>query len=155
MDEAKGRESHSEALSSKCWNFSPGWNENMLLTGRGTGLEIWCAVVRSSTVKPVVVSERKLIKISSQKLWNPRRAEASRVLWVHLTQPQLQRWHPEQGAQAPFQAAAGDLQGGDHNLWATCASASSPHSTEVLPGVQTEPLVFQFVLMAFCLGTGH
>jgi len=40
-------------------------------------------------------------------------AEAERVLWVHLVQPQLQQGHPEQGAQVHIQLGFDGLQGGD------------------------------------------
>lgn len=52
-------------------------------------------------------------------------AEAERVLWVHLAQPQLQQGHQEQSAQAHVQLGFEGLQGGDYILWAAYARALS------------------------------
>lgn len=56
-------------------------------------------------------------------------AEAERVLWVHLVQPQLQQGHPEQGTQGHSQVASGDVQGGDMQPLGSCVSTQPPSVT--------------------------
>lgn len=51
-------------------------------------------------------------EIFSESL-NPIMAKAGRDIGVHVTHHELQQGHPEQGARGHFQAASGDLQGGE------------------------------------------
>lgn len=74
-------------------------------------------------------------------------AEVGRALWIHLAQALLKQRHPEQGALAHNQESSENLQGRE----STASEQSVPvlqhlHSIEVLPGVQRESPVFQFVL---------
>ena len=76
-------------------------------------------------------------------------AEAGGAFWVHVAQALLQQGHPEQGAQT-------GLQGGDP----TACGQPVPvlwhlHSTAMLPGVQRESHVLQFVPTASCPGSRH
>ena len=75
----------------------------------------------------------------------------------HLVQHPLQAGHPEQGAQAHVLAAFVDLCGKKfHSLSGQpVPELHHSHSTEVLPGVRSEPPVYQFVSTASCSVTGH
>ena len=65
--------------------------------------------------------------------------------------------HLELLTQDHVQAAFEDLQGGiPNNLSGQPVPVlHHPHSTEVIPDVQREPLVFQSVTIASCPGNGH
>ena len=78
---------------------------------------------------------------------NHSMVHVGRNLWVHLAQQLLKQRHPEQGALAHNQESSENLQGRE----STASEQSVPvlqhlHSIEVLPGVQRESPVFQFVL---------
>lgn len=75
----------------------------------------------------------------------------------HLIQQPLQAGHPDQGAQAHVQAAFDDLSGKKFHSLSGQPLPVLYHSqsTEVLPGVWSEPPVCHFVSIASCFVTGH
>lgn len=73
-----------------------------------------------------------------------------------LEEPQLQQGQSDQGAHDYVQAASEDLQGENSTVSGqTVPVLGYPHSTEVLPNGQTQPLLLQFDPIAYCLDTGH
>ena len=78
-------------------------------------------------------------------------------LWVTQSNPLLKQGHPEQAAQHRIQVGLGDLQ--SRRLHSPSGQPGPglrhPHSEEVLPHVQTELPLLQFVPVAPCPVAGH
>lgn len=83
-------------------------------------------------------------------------AEIGRDLWKSPGPIRSEARCPEQVAQAHVQVAYEDFQGGNYSLSGqTVPVLHHPHNREVLPHIQRQNPVFQFVPIASCSRTGH